>query len=72
VVDIDTWYPFLLEAYITYCQLLPADGRKEPHLKDLITQTKVAMNIENRMTVQRLVQNRLRSDAAGTFKASKQ
>ena len=65
-------YVFLLEAYITHCQLLQANGRKEPNLQDLIMQTKVAMNIEDRRTVESLVQNRLRADAAGTFKASKQ
>ncbi len=70
VVD-DATYKFLLEAYITHCQLLQGNGRKEPNLKDLITQTKVAMNIEDRRTAQSLVENRLRSDAAGTFKASK-
>jgi hypothetical protein len=70
VIHGDT-YPFLLEAYITHCQLLQANGRKEPNMKDLITQTKVAMNIEDRRTVESLVQNRLRSDASGTFKASK-
>jgi hypothetical protein len=61
-----------LEAYITHCQLLQANGRKEPNLKDLITQTKVAMNIKNRTTVKELVLHRLHSNAAGTFKASKQ
>jgi hypothetical protein len=71
VIDGDT-YPILLEAYITHCQLLQANGRKEPNIKDLITQTKVAMNIEDRRTVESLAQNRLRSDPAGTFKASKQ
>jgi hypothetical protein len=71
VIDGDT-YPSLLEAYVTHCQLLQANGRKEPNMKDLVTQTKVAMNIEDRRTVESLVQNRLRSDAAGTFKASKQ
>jgi hypothetical protein len=70
VVDDDT-YPILLEAYITHCQLLQANGRKEPNLKDLITQTKVVMNIEKRSAVESFVQNRLRSDAAATFKASK-
>jgi hypothetical protein len=71
VIDGDT-YPSLLEAYVTHCQLLQANCRKEPNMKDLVTQTKVAMNIEDRRTVESLVQNRLRSDAAGTFKASKQ
>jgi hypothetical protein len=61
-----------LEAYITHCQLLQANGSKDPNLKDLITQTKVAVNIEKRRTVEGLVQNRLRADAAGTFKASRQ
>jgi len=61
-----------LEAYITHCQLLQANGRKEANLKDIITQTKVTMNIEKRSTVESFVQNRLRSDAAATFKASKQ
>jgi hypothetical protein len=71
IVDDDT-YAFLLEAYIIHCQLLQANGSKEPNLKDLITQTKVAMNIEKRRTVEGLVQNRQRAVAAGTFKASKQ
>jgi hypothetical protein len=71
IVDDDT-SALLLEAYITHCQLLQANGSKEPNLKDLITQTKVAMNIEKRRTVKGLVQNRLRTDAAGSFKASKQ
>jgi hypothetical protein len=71
VIDGDT-YPILLEAYITHCQLLQANGRKEPNIKDLFTQTKVAMNIKDRRTVESLVQNRLCSNAAGTFKASKQ
>jgi hypothetical protein len=31
-VDDDT-YTFLLEAYITHCQLLQANGSKEPNLK---------------------------------------
>jgi hypothetical protein len=71
IVDDDTC-AFLLEAYITHCQLLQANSSKKPNLKDLITQTKVAMNIEKRRTVEGLVQNRLRADVAGTFKASKQ
>jgi hypothetical protein len=72
ILDDDT-YAFLLEAYITHNQLLlQANGSKEPNLKDLITQTKVAMNIEKWRTVKGLVQNRLRAGAAGTFKASKQ
>jgi hypothetical protein len=60
-----------LNAYITHCQLLRANGRKEPNLKDLITLTKVAMNIEKRTIVQELVLHRLRYDVARTFKASK-
>jgi hypothetical protein len=71
IVDNDT-YAFLLEAYITHCQLLQANGSKEPNLKDLITQTKVAMHINKRRTVEGLVQNRLRADPAGTFKGSNQ
>jgi hypothetical protein len=71
VIDGDM-YPFLLEAYITHCQLLQANAGKEPNMKDLVTQTKVAMNIEDRRTIESLIQNRLQSDAAGTFKASKQ
>jgi hypothetical protein len=71
VIDGDT-YRFLLEAYNTHCQLLQANDRKEPNMKDLVTQTKVAMTIEDRRTIESLVQNRLQSDAAGTFKVSKQ
>jgi hypothetical protein len=71
VIDGDT-YPFLLETYVTHCQLLQANVGKEQNMKDLVTQTKVAMNIEDRRTIESLVQNRLQSDAAGTFKASKQ
>jgi hypothetical protein len=71
IVDDDT-SALLLEAYITHCQLLQANGSKEPNLKDIIAQTKVAMNIKKRRTVKGLVQNRLRTDAAGSFKASKQ
>jgi hypothetical protein len=71
VVDYDV-HPFLLEACVTHCQLLQADGRKEPNLKDLVTLTKVAMNVENRRSAEFLVHSRLRVGAAGTFKASKQ
>ena len=71
VVDNDT-YPFLLEAYITHFQLLQANGRKEPNLKDMITQTNVAVNIKDRKKAVNFVQNRLRSDAAGIFKVIEQ
>jgi hypothetical protein len=70
-VDCDVC-PFLLEAHVTHCQLLQADGRKEPILKDLVTLTKVAMNVENRRSAEFLVHSRPRVGAAGTFKASKQ
>jgi hypothetical protein len=48
VVD-DGTYVFLLEAYITHCQLLQANGRKEPNLKNLITQTKIAIKLEKNL-----------------------
>jgi hypothetical protein len=70
IIDDDT-YAFLLEANINHCQLC-LFGSKDPNLKDLITQTKVVMNIEKSRTVEGFLQSRLCADAAGTFKASKQ
>ena len=47
----DVTYLILLIAYITHFQLLQANNRKEPNLKDLVTLTKLAVNIEKRSNV---------------------
>ena len=54
VVD-NVTYPILLRYYITHCQILQANSRKEPNLKDLVTLTKLAVNIENRSNVNRFI-----------------
>ena len=64
-------HPILLRAYITHCNNIHANGRKEPNLKDIITFTKVAMNTEKKSTFTSFAQNRLCYNAAVKFKTSK-
>ena len=63
VVD-DVTYLILLIVYITHCQILQENYRKEPNLKDLVTLTKLAMTNKRTSTVERFFQNRLGSNAA--------
>ena len=67
----DVANPILLKSYITHYQILQANGKKWPNLKDLVTPTNLTMNIKNRSNAKIFVQNRLCYDASVTFQTSK-